>query len=41
LGLQVEKIIGVHGRPATPAELQTSIDKRRSSELKTEITGPK
>ena len=41
LGLQVEKIIGVHGRPATPAELQTSIEKRRSSELKTEITGPK
>jgi len=34
LGLQVEKIYGVHGRPATPQELQTSIEKRRASELK-------
>src|ERR1043166_8245603 len=35
LGLQVDKIYGVHGRPATPAELQASIAKRRASELKT------
>jgi glyoxylase-like metal-dependent hydrolase (beta-lactamase superfamily II) len=41
LGLQVEKIYGVHGRAATPAELQASIEKRRASELKTESTGPK
>jgi len=41
LGLQVEKIYGVHGRAATPAELQASIEKRRTSELKTEISGPK
>jgi glyoxylase-like metal-dependent hydrolase (beta-lactamase superfamily II) len=42
LGLQVEKIYGVHGRAATPAELQASIEKRRASELKTtEVTGPK
>jgi len=34
LGLAVEKIYGVHGRPATPDELKTSIDRRRSSELK-------
>src|SRR4030095_14352843 len=34
LGLDVEKIYGVHGRPATPEELQGSIDRRRSSELK-------
>ena len=34
LGLQIEKIYGVHGRPATPDELKTSIDRRRSSELK-------
>ena len=34
LGLDIEKIYGVHGRPATPEELQSSIDKRRSSELK-------
>jgi glyoxylase-like metal-dependent hydrolase (beta-lactamase superfamily II) len=41
LGLQVEKIYGVHGRAATPAELQTSVEKRRASELKTEVSGPK
>src|SRR5689334_7497765 len=41
LGLQVEKIYGVHGRATTPAELRTSVEKRRASELKTEITGPK
>ena len=42
LGLQVDKIYGVHGRPATPAELQASIAKRRASELKTTaVTGPK
>ena len=34
LGLAVEKIYGVHGRPATPAELRASIEGRRSSELK-------
>lgn len=34
LGLDVEKIYGVHGRPATPQELQTAIEKRRASELK-------
>ncbi len=34
LGLQVEKIYSVHGRPATPQELQTAIEKRRASELK-------
>lgn len=34
LGLQVEKIYGVHGRPATPDEMRTSIEKRRASELK-------
>jgi hypothetical protein len=34
LGLNVEKIYGVHGRPATPEELRTSIDKRRASDLK-------
>lgn len=34
LGLEVEKIYGVHGRAATPRELQTSIEKRRASELK-------
>jgi glyoxylase-like metal-dependent hydrolase (beta-lactamase superfamily II) len=34
LGLQVEKIYGVHGRAATPEELRTSIEKRRASELK-------
>lgn len=34
LGLEVEKIYGVHGRAATPQELQTSVEKRRASELK-------
>lgn len=34
LGLEVEKIYGVHGRAATPAELRTAIEKRRASELK-------
>lgn len=34
LGLAVEKIYGVHGRPATPDEMKTSIDRRRTSELK-------
>jgi glyoxylase-like metal-dependent hydrolase (beta-lactamase superfamily II) len=34
LGLQVEKIYGVHGRFATPEELQRSIERRRASELK-------
>src|SRR5688500_5269117 len=34
LGLQVEKIYGVHGRVATPEELRTSIEKRRASDLK-------
>jgi glyoxylase-like metal-dependent hydrolase (beta-lactamase superfamily II) len=34
LGLQVEKIYGVHGRAATPEELRTSIEKRRASDLK-------
>ena len=34
LGLQVEKIYGVHGRAATPEELWTSVEKRRTSELK-------
>jgi len=34
LGFQVEKIYGVHGRATTPEELRTSIEKRRSSELK-------
>lgn len=41
LGLQVEKIYAVHGRATTPAELHASVEKRRASELKTEITGPK
>lgn len=36
LGLDVEKIYGVHGRAATPQELKASIDKRRASELKIE-----
>jgi len=36
LGLSVEKIYGVHGRAVTPQELQSSIEKRRVSELKTE-----
>jgi glyoxylase-like metal-dependent hydrolase (beta-lactamase superfamily II) len=34
LGLDVEKIYGVHGRPATPEELKTSVEKRRASALK-------
>lgn len=34
LGLQVEKIYGVHGRATTLEELRTSIEKRRTSELK-------
>ena len=34
LGLDVEKIYGVHGRAATPQELRTSIEKRRASDLK-------
>jgi glyoxylase-like metal-dependent hydrolase (beta-lactamase superfamily II) len=41
LGLQIEKIYGVHGRPTTPAELRTSVERRRTSELKTEVSGPK
>lgn len=41
LGLQVDKIYGVHGRPATPEELRTSIEKRRGSDLKSEVSGPK
>ncbi len=39
MGLQVEKIYGVHGRFTTPAELQTSIERRRTSELK--LSSPK
>lgn len=34
LGLEVEKIYGVHGRPATPQELRSSIERRRASDLK-------
>jgi hypothetical protein len=34
LGLNVEKIYGVHGRATTPEELRTSIEKRRGSDLK-------
>ena len=34
LGLDVEKIYGVHGRPATPQELKTSVERRRTSALK-------
>lgn len=41
LGLQIDKIYGVHGRPTTPEELRTSIEKRRSSDLKSEVSGPK
>src|SRR5215510_9212502 len=41
LGLQIDKIYGVHGRPATPEELRTSVEKRRASDLKTEVSGPK
>ena len=39
LGLQVEKIYGVHGRATTPDELQTSIERRRASGLK--LSSPK
>jgi glyoxylase-like metal-dependent hydrolase (beta-lactamase superfamily II) len=39
LGLNVEKIYGVHGRPATPEELRASIEKRRASDLKIETGG--
>lgn len=39
LGLQVEKIYGVHGRATTLEELQTSIERRRGSELK--LSSPK
>jgi hypothetical protein len=34
LGLDVEKIYGVHGRPATREELKTSVERRRASALK-------
>jgi glyoxylase-like metal-dependent hydrolase (beta-lactamase superfamily II) len=34
LGLEVEKIYGVHSRAATPEELRASIEKRRASDLK-------
>ncbi len=34
LGLNLEKIYGVHSRAVTPDELRTSIDKRRASDLK-------
>src|SRR4030095_15954653 len=34
LGLDVEKIYGVHCRASTPEELRTSIEKRRASDLK-------
>ena len=34
LGLDVEKIYGVHGRAATPQEMRTSIERRRASDLK-------
>ena len=34
LGLDVEKIYGVHGRATTPAELRASIERRRASDLK-------
>ena len=37
LGLDVEKIYGVHGRPATPQELKTSVERRRASELKSTV----
>ena len=39
LGLQVEKIYGVHGRATTPEELQTSVERRRASGLK--LSSPK
>ena len=35
LGLDVEKIYGVHGRATTTQELKASVEKRRASELKT------
>ena len=41
LGLQVEKIYGVHGRATTPEELRTSVERRRASELKSDVSGPK
>ena len=41
MGLQVDKIYGVHGRAATPEELRASVEKRRASELKSDISGPK
>lgn len=41
LGLQIDKIYGVHGRPTTPEELRTSIEKRRTSDLKSDVSGPK
>ena len=41
LGLQIEKIYGVHGRAATMEELRTSVKKRRASELKSEVSGPR
>lgn len=41
LGLQIDKIYGVHGRATSPEELRTSIEKRRSSDLKSEVSGPK
>jgi glyoxylase-like metal-dependent hydrolase (beta-lactamase superfamily II) len=41
LGLQVEKIYGVHGRATTPEELRTSVERRRASELKTEVSSQK
>lgn len=34
LGLEVEKIYGVHGRATTPQELKTSVERRRASDLK-------
>jgi hypothetical protein len=34
LGLDVQKIYGVHGRATTPDELRTSVEKRKGSELK-------
>jgi glyoxylase-like metal-dependent hydrolase (beta-lactamase superfamily II) len=39
MGLQIEKIYGVHGRFATLEELQTAIERRRTSELK--LSSPK
>jgi glyoxylase-like metal-dependent hydrolase (beta-lactamase superfamily II) len=34
LGLEVERIYGVHGRATTPEELRTAVEKRRASDLK-------